>query len=382
MRVLIVYHAGAMENARRIYQALAQTSEVELTAIVPQKLQVERVYDSNGWLSVEREEDHDGYRLVPLPLRNPSNYGRGFEISGLHRLIKRIKPDIIHVFDEANSNYLLQVIWQGLLASPCSRVLFYGFENLPLRLGWRSPVWKFTWGRMSGGVTASTEALENLRRSGFPQDLPLDRVFWGIPTDIFRPMDVTALKEELGFGFEHAVGFVGRFIPEKGLDVLMSAVGYLPNDLHYMIIGSGPMRADLERWSGLPGLRGRVHLRDVMPPEDLARYINCMSVLVVPSLTVPRWKEQYGRVLAEAMACGVPVVGSDSGAIPEVVGSAGFIVPEGNPAALAESVYRAIFNSEDRERLRQLGLIRADQELSVEAMAKRLIGFYGRVLES
>lgn len=380
MKVLIVYHAGAMENARRIYRALTQTGEVELTAIVPRRIQVERVYDSNGWLTVEKEEDGDGYRLVPLPLRNPSNYGRGFEIGRLHSLIKETRPDIIHVFDEANSNYLFQVIWQGLLASPDSRVLFYGFENMPLRLGWRFPVWRFTWGRMSGGATASTGALESLRLSGFPRNLPLERIFWGIPTDVFRPMDVTALREEIGF--EHAVGFVGRFIPEKGLDVFMSAVDYLPDDLHYVIIGSGPMRVDLERWSELNGLKGRIHLMDVMPPEDLARYMNCMSVLVVPSLTIPRWKEQYGRVIAEAMACGVPVVGSDSGAIPEVVGSAGFIVPEGDPFALAESVKRVIFNREDRERIRELGLIRVEQELSVSAMARRLIGFYRRVLES
>ena len=128
MKVLIVYHAGAMQNPRQIYQALAQAGNVELTVIVPEKLKVDRVYNSTGWLCVEHAENCDGYRLVPMPLRNPSNYGQGFESEPLRRFIKQTRPDIIHVLDEPRSGYLFQVVWQRLMVSRRSKVLFYGFE--------------------------------------------------------------------------------------------------------------------------------------------------------------------------------------------------------------------------------------------------------------
>lgn len=381
MKVLIVYHAGAMQSPRRIYKALAQAGSVELTVMVPQKLKVDRVYDPSGWLCVEREENGDGYQLIPVPLRNPFSYGQGFNSERLRGLIKQIRPDIIHVLDEPTSGYLFQVVWHRLIVSPRSKVLFYGFDNLPIRQGRSSRVkWKLTWAQIAGGVAANNEALENLKRAGFPRNRPLKRIFWGISTDVFKPMDRVALKKELNFDCEHIVGFVGRLVPEKGLTVLLDAMRRLPVSVHCLIIGSGPMRAELELWSGLPDLSGRVHLYDVMEPGTLAKYMNCMDVLAVPSSTTPYWKEQYGRVIGEAMACGVPVVGSDSGAIPEVIDSAGFIVPEGNAFALAKAIHRVIFDLEPHERLVEEGLQRVEQELSLKVMAQRLLSFYGRIL--
>jgi glycosyltransferase involved in cell wall biosynthesis len=72
--------------------------------------------------------------------------------------------------------------------------------------------------------------------------------------------------------------------------------------------------------------------------EAVPRLMNALDVLVLPSRTTPTWKEQFGRVIIEAHACGVPVIGSDSGAIPEVIGPAGLTFPEGNIAALADSI--------------------------------------------
>jgi glycosyltransferase involved in cell wall biosynthesis len=381
MKLLLIYHAGAVQNSRQIYRSLTQIGNLELSVIVPQNLKVDKVYDLSGWLSVKQEENRDGYRLIPVPLRNPSNYGQGFESPTLRQLIKQIRPDIIHVLDEPTSGYLFQVVWQRLTASRHSKVLFYGFDNLPIRLGIRSRVkWKFTWAQLAGGAVANSETLINLRRAGFPRGLPLERIFWGIQTDVFNPMDSLVLKEELGLDCEYIVGFVGRLIPEKGLAVLLAAVRRLPANVHCLIIGSGPMRAELELWSCLPELNGRIHLCDAMESETLVKYMNCIDVLSVPSLTTPHWKEQYGRVIGEAMACGVPVIGSDSGAIPEVIGSAGLIVPEGNSSALAEAFRTVIFDRETRQRFKQEGLLRAQRELSTGVMGQRLFNLYNHIL--
>jgi len=383
MRVLIVYHAGAMHNPRQLYRALADVRGITLTVVVPRRLKVDRVYDPSGWLTVEREEDANSYRLVPVPLRNPLSTWQGFDGDRLRRVIRQVHPDIIHVLDEPTSGYLFQVVWQRLTTSPRSQVLFYAFSNLPIQVGLLSRLkWRFTWAQMAGGAAANSEALENLKHAGFPANRLLERIFWGISLDVFRPMDSAFLKRELRLECDHIVGFAGRLVPEKGVTVLLASMRYLPSSVHCLIIGNGPMRADIELWGDLPGLHGRVHLLDAMPPEMLARYMNCMDILVVPSLTMPQWKEQYGRVIGEAMACGVPVIGSDSGAIPEVIGPDGLIVPEGDASALAKAAHQAIFDKEVRDRLRQHGADRSERELSVKAMSERLVRFYAQVLGS
>jgi glycosyltransferase involved in cell wall biosynthesis len=119
-----------------------------------------------------------------------------------------------------------------------------------------------------------------------------------------------------------------------------------------------------------------------MKPESLVRFLNCMDVLAVPSLTTPTWKEQYGRIIAEAMACGVTVVGSDSGAIPEVIESAGIVVPENSSDDLAEAMRTVIDDASARAAFEAGGLERARQHLSTTAMAANLLRFYDRVLGS
>src|SRR5260221_14335510 len=96
-----------------------------------------------------------------------------------------------------------------------------------------------------------------------------------------------------------------------------------------------------------------------MPPARLAAQFCQIDALVLRSLTTPVWKEQFGRVLTEAMACGVPVVGSSSGAIPEVIGEAGLIFPEGDAAALAGCLAKLQQPPALRLALAQRGLARA-----------------------
>jgi glycosyltransferase involved in cell wall biosynthesis len=110
--------------------------------------------------------------------------------------------------------------------------------------------------------------------------------------------------------------------------------------------------------------------------------MNCFDVLALPSLTRSTWKEQYGRVIGEAMACGLPVVGSDSGAIPEVIGNAGLVVKEGDAGALASAIERLIQNRDEAVQLRNRAIERANTELSTKVMAERLHRFYQKVLET
>ncbi len=378
--VLIVYHAGAAATARPLYLALARAGDLALTVAVPRRLRVDPVYAPGGWLTADREETANGYRLVPLPLRDPTEYWRGFEVGPLQRVMAESRPDIIHALAEPTLGYLGQVVWRRLSVSRRSRVLFYGFDNLPIRLSRRAAwKWRLTWRLMAGGAAANSEALENVKRAGFPPDRPLERIFYGVATDILAPGDDVPLPAA-GPAQEDVVGFVGRLVPEKGLGVLLAALQRLPSRVHCLVVGDGPLRAELEAQADLPALRGRVRFAGLVEPARLGGYLRRMCALAVPSLTTPGWKEQYGRVIGEAMSCGVPVIGSDSGAIPEVIGSAGVIVPEGEPGALADALSRVLFDEALRHRLVGQGLQRVQEELSMEAMAARLVALYRRIL--
>ncbi len=116
------------------------------------------------------------------------------------------------------------------------------------------------------------------------------------------------------------------------------------------------------------------------PPTDVAATMRRLDVLVLPSSTTPVWKEQFGRVLVEAMACRVAVIGSDSGAIPEVVGGAGMIFPEGNAAALCEKLSELIRTPALREQLAEAGYQRVLANYTQERIAEKSTEFYRQLV--
>ena len=110
--------------------------------------------------------------------------------------------------------------------------------------------------------------------------------------------------------------------------------------LRVRLAGDGPERAALAALADELGVTDRVEFTGPLTAEALPDFYRSLDALAVPSLTTTSWVEQFGRVALEAMACGTPVVVSDSGALPEVVGGAALVVPEGDPAELAKALHR------------------------------------------
>ena len=118
-----------------------------------------------------------------------------------------------------------------------------------------------------------------------------------------------------------------------------------------------------------------------MLPEVVLEYVNCMDTVVLPSRTTPDWVEFFGRVLIEGMACEVPVIASDSGEIPHVVGDAGLIFPEGDAVALADRIEQIARNPSFANQLIQRGLKRV-KEFTWETIADRTHEVYQAILEA
>jgi len=142
-------------------------------------------------------------------------------------------------------------------------------------------------------------------------------------------------------------------VEEKGLNDLIDALEHLPTEVHLALVGEGPFREALEARIAAQGRERQVSFLGPKPLAGLPEVMNALDVLVLPSRTTQRWKEQFGRVIIEAQACGIPVIGSSSGAIPEVIGEGGLVFPEGDVRLLAKAL-QSVLGSPDFKR--QLGI--------------------------
>ena len=176
------------------------------------------------------------------------------------------------------------------------------------------------------------------------------------------------------------MGYVGRLVPEKGLDQLLEACAALPGAWQLSALGSGPERERLGTRAAALGIAERVEFLTPIPSTALPAHLHRLSCLVLPSRSLPNWTEQFGRVLIEAMACGVPVVTSTCGEAPHVVGDAGLVVPENDVAALAQALRLLQEDAALRARLSAAGRQRVLDRFTQASIAGQTVAVYERVL--
>ncbi|HEX3692393.1 MAG TPA: glycosyltransferase family 4 protein [Solirubrobacteraceae bacterium] len=167
------------------------------------------------------------------------------------------------------------------------------------------------------------------------------------------------------------VGYAGRLVPSKGLADLLAAVRRLPEPVQLLLIGDGELRGELE---GQPVPGSRVRVLSGIPHDRMNEAYAQIDVLVLPSRTTPTWKEQFGRVIVEALWCGVPVVGSDSGEIPwlvELTGG-GLVFAEGDSAALADRLEELRAAPRLRQRLAEEGRAAVERMFTVASATDAL----------
>jgi glycosyltransferase involved in cell wall biosynthesis len=206
---------------------------------------------------------------------------------------------------------------------------------------------------------------------------------WGATGEIdFAPPAVPRWKE-IPPGTEHdfTVGYAGRLVERKGLRDLLAAVRNLDAPVEMLLIGNGEMREQLD---GQPIPGSRVRVLEHLTHDQMASGYTQLDVLVIPSRTTPTWKEQFGRVIVEALWCGVPVVGSDSGEIPwliELTGG-GLTFPEGDVNALTKVLEKLRQDKPLRQELAATGHAAVERLFSVPAATTRLETMLVRAAES
>jgi len=375
IRLVCVDHLATQECGRGLYRALAATGEVELTLVIPPRWR-------DNFREIPADPATGPFATEILPIWFPGKSNRCIHL-GLGRLLRNLQPDVVFVQAEPEDFLLSQILLIRAVHRLDFKVVFITWRNIPYpRLG---IPYKFSW------VYACTEFLglrygdhcfsfiesgrQTLGARGFRA---LDVIPPAVDTTFFHPTDNTQVRSDLGLN-AFTAGYFGRFVEEKGIGLLLEAVAGMDRPAQILLVGDGPARASWFARARHLGIADRlIHKPSVLRSEMPALLCAC-EVVALPSYATPTWKEQFGRVLVEAMACGVPVVGSDSGEIPAVIGEAGLVFPEKNVAALRGALRRIMEEPGLRERLAALGRARAEQEFSCPAVAVRWISALRRL---
>jgi glycosyltransferase involved in cell wall biosynthesis len=229
--------------------------------------------------------------------------------------------------------------------------------------------------RVAAAYACSATVCEVLRAKGFNKPVPI--IPFGVNTEVFRPRTAVARRSAGPL----TIGFVGRMLPGKGLNILASALEKLKSETwRLLIVGDGSEREEFEQRLTSAGLIDRAEFTGAIDFDLVPPHFQRMDMLVLPTKTTKRMSEQFGRVLVEAMASGVPVIGSTCGAIPEVIGQAGLVFTEDDPDGLAGALQQMLSDDGLRERLVVAGLEQVKQ-YSWERVAGKTYELFRQVLK-
>ncbi len=362
MRVVMVSKAFVVDAYQRKCELMVEVaSDLDLTLITPAFW---------GSRNATFQPVHvAGYKTVVAQLGLNGNFHSHW-YRGLAGLMRRIRPDLAHI-DEEPYNLATWLAYRAA-AGVGARALFFTWQNLlrryPPPFGWFE---QDVHSRSSIALAGNSDAQGVLRSKGFDGIIRVVPQF-GVDETLFRP---PAARRNTGF----VIGYAGRLDSEKGVDVLLRACAGLV-DAEIRIAGIGPEREALFKLAVELGMPERVHFVGRLDTSSLIRFYQDLNILVLPSRTRPNWVEQFGRVLIEAMACATPVIGSNCGEIPNVIGDAGRIFPEGDAEALGVELRRLRDTPDAAASLGERGRERAIGRFSMRQVAVDTVAAYREAL--
>ncbi|MGD2145853.1 MAG: glycosyltransferase family 4 protein [Anaerolineae bacterium] len=379
MRIAMISKACLVGAYQRKLEELARFPDVDLMVIVPPSWK-------EGSRVIHLERAHtEGYDLVVEPLV----FNGSFHLHVYPRLRRRLgafRPDVVHIDEEP---YNLATFHALRLSKPLgAAALWFSWQNLNRRypLPFRLLEW-YNLRHADYAIVGSEGAAAVWRDKGYAGPLAVIPQF-GVDPKIFAPgtlgsagdhttsrLTPGAKDRDPAQGF--VIGFVGRLVPEKGVDLLLYAVRDLPGLWRLHIVGDGPERDAIETQVLRMGLESRVTFEEGwLPSLRMPAFYRQLDALVLPSRTRPNWVEQFGRVLIEAMACGVPVIGSDCGEIPHVVGDAGLVFPEDDAPALRAQLEELMRDPDLWSSLSRRGRERVLKHFTQRAIAAQTMAVY------
>ncbi|HEX4437396.1 MAG TPA: glycosyltransferase family 4 protein [Solirubrobacteraceae bacterium] len=353
-RLLVVSHPAVVDVNQEVYLEL-QRRGWEVTIVVPSRWRHEY---SDTDVAPKALPGLEG-ALRPTPIVLPGRPQRHVYLTSARRVCAELRPDV--AFLEAEPYSLPAMQWGRACVKLGIPFGVQCYENIDRPLPGPVRALRSWVLRHAAFVAARSDSAARLARD------------WGARGAVGLAPPAVPVWEAVPEAPEHpfTVGYAGRLIESKGLADLLAAVRRLEAPVELLLLGNGAMRGRLED-QPIPG--SRVRVIDGLSHDRMAAGYAQLDVLALPSHTTPTWKEQFGRVIIEALWCGVPVVGSDSGEIPWLIGltEGGLVFEEGDVDALSARLEELRGSPELRRRLAESGRAAVERMFTVPAATDQL----------
>lgn len=369
LKVLIVSHAYVVGVNQGKLKAIADTG-VEIALLAP-----------SNWQALEWN------RLIPLetPYSNIRIYSAPVLFSGrggahiyapwkLWQVLNDFRPDIVQVEEEVFSLCAFEfAIWSRLTGKPFA---VFGWENIERQLPLlRRLTCQFVLNTAQLMLPGNQDGANILRQWGYKGVLEVMPQI-GVDPEFFAPRQHKAISVQVVEASDRPfhIGFLGRLARSKGIDLMFAAARQLRAQNHnfrLLICGTGSYEAELQQIAQEQRVADLVIWQGAIRHEQAPEAISQFDVLVLPSRTTSEWKEQFGHVLIEAMAMGVPVVGSSSGEIPHAIGREDLVFPEEDASKLAAILKRMMQDLDWRQEVKNYGQERVNRLYTHQRIAER-----------
>jgi glycosyltransferase involved in cell wall biosynthesis len=381
MRLLGIGHALAPAENQRKYEAMKRLDpSLALRIVTPTGVGAMLGHRRPGRAASLAPEE---VRRLPAAL-TVSHMTYLFEPVVLTRLLCEFRPDVIHIEQEPHALITLEMLLARGRCAPRAAVTCFTWDNLVRPRAFPLGAAKYALrrralDRMAAVVCGNRDAQRLLaERSGYRGASCVLPQF-GLDPAEFRPGRAGELRRRLGLEGAPVVGYLGRFVAEKGLLVLFDALEWLADlDWKLLLVGAGPLEPELAARAARPPFRGRTVIHPAVPAGEVAEWLRAADIFVLASYAVRHWKEQFGLALAQAMLTGLPSVVSDSGAIPEVAGPGAWVARERNAFSLAAGLEMLLEHSELRQRMGCRARAFAVEHYALECVAQAYLDVFRR----
>lgn len=391
-KILVINHALVQEAVQTRWRLLAESAPFKVRLLVPEKWVFMGGPFKGNLVFKPRVIQQDNFEVCPVPTTNDRKMG-SYLIKNLHKHLREFSPDVIFCIQTEDVAQLYQSIIYKRLFSPHAKLIYftmYAYSRV-IHLGGISTKkilkkvlfalrWWLVRHGTDGALVHYPGILDQIQKDGYRKPI-LVQTQHGVDPEIFYPDPLTreAVRRNLGLE-KFVIGYAGRLCEEKGLFDLLRALQNITLDWQLLLVGDGELRQDIEAWIERQGWKDRVRMTGHVPMNDVAQFMNAMDCFFTGSRTTGNWIDTFPLAVAQAMAVGLPVVGSDNGAIPYQLGKAGLIFPEGNFNQLQQCLLTLAMDEKLREKMGKQLLKRARSHFCISGMNDKFSAFVRELL--
>jgi glycosyltransferase involved in cell wall biosynthesis len=360
MKILAINSTFREEKYYSRWRLMAEENpDVEITLVGPSKWE-----GIVGTHKVLYPEDFKKERFEVLHIKMPRNNRIINKLNGmvslkLFNILRRKKPDIVYLIGYERGNLIYEVNLARKFFFPQSKIVGFTMRGLDMPLHRR--LYRLNWSLSRKIFDAYCchypQGMKVLREQGkFNKPIYLQTQV-GVNSDIYHTDEESRKKIREKYDLEQdefVFGSVSRIVASKGVFDIVDALP-LNGKWRFLMIGSGAEETKIKNIIKERGLQEKVILTGgIKDGGDVAQYMNALDCLIHVPRTTKSWVDTFPLAVVEAMAVGLPFIGSNSGVIPYQIGEQGIIVPEGDSKALKKAMQNILNNPKHAKELGEI----------------------------